>query len=118
MDGYIRTIYRRKWLNVIRDRGRKQKRREKYIEATQEIRGFAQADEYQEEEKRIAKVVRCLNELGDECKHIIHLKLWAKKSHKEIAEILGIKAESSRVKYTRCIAKMKKCCANDPELPN
>lgn len=114
--GFITRVSRNIWLKKLRIQKRNRVIAEKIEEPVYEY----PEDEWGDpvwEDLVIQVVGEKFHQLNKACKDILNLKYDAKKSHKEIAEILSITADSARTKLSRCMQKLKSLCGNDPHFP-
>ena len=60
-----------------------------------------------EEEEKIKRLYRLLDQLGEQCKKILHLFYWEKKPLQEVAELTGLEPASAKNQKYRCINRLK-----------
>lgn len=108
INGYIYTIAKNKWLDVLRSKGFK-----KTIVASQ-LGHFEIKDEENNDidddilkDKRLEDVMLAFRSLGEACKSLLHKFYFEKKSMKLIAKELELDAASTRNKKYRCMKKLR-----------
>lgn len=57
--------------------------------------------------ENVSIVVRCLELIPRACRDLLRLRFWEEKSHGEIADILGIREVTSRVRLKRCLEQLE-----------
>jgi len=108
INGYIYTIAKNKWMDVLRSQGFK-----KTIIASQ-LNYFEIKDEENNgidddilKEKRLEDVMQAFKNLGEACKNLLRKFYFEKKSMNLIAEELALDSASTRNKKYRCMKKLK-----------
>lgn len=108
INGYIYTIAKNKWMDVLRSQGYK-----KTIVASQ-LGHFEIKDEENNtidddilKEKRLEDVMLAFKNLGEACKSLLRKFYFEKKSMNTIAKELSLDAASTRNKKYRCMQKLK-----------
>ncbi|WP_179005443.1 RNA polymerase sigma factor [Winogradskyella forsetii] len=108
INGYLYTIAKNKWLDVLRSSGYK-----KTIVASQ-LGHFEIKDEENNDidddilkDKRLEDVMLAFKNLGEACKSLLRMFYFEKKSMKFIAEELALDSASTRNKKYRCMQKLK-----------
>ncbi|WP_178987701.1 RNA polymerase sigma factor [Winogradskyella schleiferi] len=108
INGYLYTIAKNKWLDVLRSSGYK-----KTIVASQ-LGHFEIKDEENNDidddilkDKRLEDVMLAFKNLGQACKSLLRMFYFEKKSMKLIAEELALDSASTRNKKYRCMQKLK-----------
>ncbi|WP_179022441.1 RNA polymerase sigma factor [Winogradskyella forsetii] len=108
INGYLYTIAKNKWLDVLRSSGYK-----KTIVASQ-LGHFEIKDEENNDidddilkDKRLEDVMLAFKNLGAACKSLLRMFYFEKKSMKFIAEELALDSASTRNKKYRCMQKLK-----------
>lgn len=108
INGYLYTIAKNKWLDVLRSSGYK-----KTIVASQ-LGHFEIKDEENNDidddilkDKRLEDVMLAFKNLGEACKSLLRMFYFEKKSMKLIAEELALDSASTRNKKYRCMQKLK-----------
>jgi RNA polymerase sigma-70 factor (ECF subfamily) len=94
---WILTMTRHLAIDVVR------KRRQSSLENFADSPQFAYRDDYSDLE-----VFDLLNQLTEEERQIVTYRVYAKMSHKEIAQIMEITLANSQKKYQRAIQKLRK----------
>ncbi|SDH97080.1 RNA polymerase sigma factor [Winogradskyella thalassocola] len=108
INGYIYTIAKHKWLDVLRSQGYK-----KTIVASQLEHFEIKAEENNDidddilKDKRLENVMLAFKNLGDACKSLLRKFYFEKKSMNVIAKELALDAASTRNKKYRCMQKLK-----------
>ena len=108
INGYIYTIAKNKWLDVLRSQGYK-----KTIVASQ-LGYFEIKDEENNDidddilkDKRLEDVMLAFKHLGEACKSLLRKFYFEKKSMNLIAEELELDSASTRNKKYRCMQKLR-----------
>jgi len=108
INGYIYTIAKNKWLDVLRSQGYK-----KTI-VTSQLGHFEIKDEENNDidddilkDKRLEDVMLAFKNLGDACKSLLRMFYFEKKSMNLIAEELALDSASTRNKKYRCMQKLR-----------
>lgn len=112
-EAFLITICKRKWLNVLKKRGRKPvtiSLEGVYTHIQDDlIASEAYADQIEEEDA----VLQVLESMGDRCKSIIKACM-GKDSQEIIAEKLGISYAYLRKKKSECMANLRKLVNDHP----
>jgi RNA polymerase sigma factor (sigma-70 family) len=108
INGYIYTIAKNKWMDVLRSQGYK-----KTIVASQ-LNYFEIKDEENNgidddilKDKRLQDVMLAFKHLGEACKSLLRKFYFEKKSMNLIAEELALDSASTRNKKYRCMQKLR-----------
>lgn len=108
INGYLYTIAKNKWMDVLRSQGYK-----KTI-ITSQLNHFEIKDEENNgidddilNDKRLEGVMLAFKNLGDACKSLLRKFYFEKKSMNLIAEELSIDSASTRNKKYRCMQKLR-----------
>ncbi|WP_296383680.1 sigma-70 family RNA polymerase sigma factor [Winogradskyella sp.] len=108
INGYLYTIAKNKWLDVLRSQGYK-----KTIVASQ-LNHFEIKDEENNnidddilKDKRLEDVMLAFKNLGQACKSLLRKFYFEKKSMNLIAEELALDSASTRNKKYRCMQKLR-----------
>lgn len=114
INGYLYTIAKNKWLDVLRSQGYK-----KTIAASQ-MSYFEIKDEEDDgidddilKDKRLEDVMHAFKNLGDACKSLLRKFYFEKKSMNDIAKELQLDSASTRNKKYRCMQKLKEIALNN-----
>ena len=114
INGYLYTIAKNKWLDVLRSQGYK-----KTITASQ-LSYFEIKDEENNgidddilKDKRLEDVMLAFKNLGEACKSLLRMFYFEKKSMNLIAEELKLDAASTRNKKYRCMQKLRQIALNN-----
>ncbi|MEO1436209.1 MAG: sigma-70 family RNA polymerase sigma factor [Bacteroidota bacterium] len=103
INGYLFRIARNKWLDHLKSA---HNRRTISVEHHDQEK----ADEAQEDEalnQRLSNMHSAFEELGDECRVLLKYFYYAKKSMKEIADLLSLDPASARNKKYRCMQRLR-----------
>lgn len=114
LSGYLYTIAKNKWLDVLRSQGYK-----KTIVASQ-MAYFEIKDEEDNgmdddilKDKRLEDVMHAFKNLGNACKSLLRKFYFEKKSMNDIAKELQLDSASTRNKKYRCMQKLKDIALNN-----
>ncbi|WP_426431084.1 RNA polymerase sigma factor [Winogradskyella sp. HB-48] len=114
LSGYLYTIAKNKWLDVLRSQGYK-----KTIVASQ-MAYFEIKDEEDNDmdddilkDKRLEDVMHAFKNLGNACKSLLRKFYFEKKPMNDIAKELQLDSASTRNKKYRCMQKLKDIALNN-----
>jgi RNA polymerase sigma-70 factor (ECF subfamily) len=96
-EGYFRKIFRNKVAHFRMIQYDEQYSRKEY-----QTMLLAQTGETGFDEELLEKLYAHIDQLPQQCKNLILMKFYESKSHKEIAQLLQITVESSKVQLARC----------------
>ncbi|WP_179343944.1 RNA polymerase sigma factor [Winogradskyella ursingii] len=113
INGYLYTIAKNKWLDVLRSQGYK-----KTIVASH-LHHFEIKDEENNDidddilkDKRLEDVMQAFKSLGEACKSLLRKFYFEKKSMNLIAQELSLDSASTRNKKYRCMQKLREIALN------
>jgi RNA polymerase sigma factor (sigma-70 family) len=113
INGYLYTIAKNKWLDVLRSKGYSKtivESQMSYFEIkAEEDQGI---DDKIIKDKRLEQVMQAFKTLGEACKTLLRKFYFEKESMKSIAEDLQLDAASTRNKKYRCMQKLKQIALN------
>lgn len=114
---YLYSIIRHLWLKRLKKKGRFQlapqdDQEEKIAITDNEIEV---KEQFERKHELMADVLETLKE---DCRKIILKSFYEKRSHKEIAEIMGYTAQFVRVKLHRCMERFRKQVRSHPDFEN
>jgi RNA polymerase sigma factor (sigma-70 family) len=114
INGYLYTIAKNKWMDVLRSQGFK-----KTI-VTSEIPNYQISEEENNgidddilKNQRLQDVMQAFNKLGEACRSLLSMFYFEKRPMNIIAEKLSIDSASTRNKKYRCMQKLKQIALNE-----
>ncbi|MBK7738187.1 MAG: sigma-70 family RNA polymerase sigma factor [Saprospiraceae bacterium] len=110
---YIYGICKNLWLKKLRDRKLVSMPDDNFIET---IKDGSQQEIQQNEEKDslIDLICKTMDQITEECRQIIYLAFYLKKSALEIAGVTGYSEQFIKVKKHRCLQGMRKMIIDSP----
>lgn len=107
IEAYLYTIAKNKWTDYLRSSD--YKKRKSNNDTLQLVREEEDAgvDEREEETKRNA-MQQALAQLGQNCRTLLNLFYFERKSMNEIAQVLNLAAASARNQKYRCMEQLRK----------
>lgn len=109
VKGYLLTIAKNKWIDYLRSSANR-----KTIVADKVIQLHSETDEEEEnasvseqQEKQMTAMQNALQKLGDNCRTVLNLFYFERKSMDEISKKLNIGAASARNQKYRCMEKLR-----------
>lgn len=113
INGYLYTIAKNKWMDVLRSQGFKKTvvtSKLEYFEPKAEENNDIDDDILKD--KRLEDVMLAFKTLGEACKNLLRKFYFEKKSMNLIAEELALDAASTRNKKYRCMQKLRQLALN------
>jgi RNA polymerase sigma factor (sigma-70 family) len=114
INGYLYTISKNKWMDVLRSKGYKKtivESQMSYFEIKDnEDQGI---DDKILKDKQLEDVMQAFKTLGDPCKTLLRKFYFEKKTMKNIADDLQLDAASTRNKKYRCMQKLRQIALNN-----
>ncbi|MBO3117741.1 sigma-70 family RNA polymerase sigma factor [Winogradskyella sp. DF17] len=114
INGYLYTIAKNKWMDVLRSQGFK-----KTI-VTSQIPNYEISEEENNgidddilKNQRLQDVMQAFNKLGEACRSLLRMFYFEKRPMNIIAEELSIDSASTRNKKYRCMQKLKQIALNE-----
>jgi RNA polymerase sigma-70 factor (ECF subfamily) len=95
---YFKKIYKNKLFQYLREKDRNKMA----LNAISNETSQESSSDSEWKKQMSEQIIRVMDQLPEHCRNLILLKYYEGKSHKEIAEILGITTESSKVELSRC----------------
>lgn len=109
-DGYIYTIAKNKWLDIIKSKRKK---------TTTSLNGQAIiTDTSPYQEKDAHRLLQSIKKLDFPCKKALELFYFKKQSLKEIGEELGYSESVMKTKKYRCMLKLREIYLNQDKKTN
>lgn len=110
---YIYGICKNLWLKKLRDRKIVSIPDDNFID---NLKDFSQQEIQQNQEKDslIDLICRTMDQITEECRQIIYLAFYLKKSSMEIAGATGYSEQFIKVKKYRCLQGMRKMIVDSP----
>lgn len=113
INGYLYTIAKHKWLDILRSQGYKKtivESQMSYFEIKdEEDKGI---DDKIVKDQRLENVMQAFKTLGNDCKNLLRKFYFEKMSMKNIAHDLQLDAASTRNKKYRCMQKLRQMALN------
>ena len=108
LQGYLYQIAKNKWTDFLRSsRYKKTSQMSESFHIKDEDNALSEFDISEEEFNPQNLVMEAFNQLGDECKKLLEVYYFQKKSLREIAAVFHIGEASARNKKYRCIQKLR-----------
>ncbi len=108
LQGYLYTIAKNKWRDHLRS---SEYKNTAHLDSETPMTGTANQDsdlrDPIEMDTRMESTMRAFRKLGDECKKLLEVFYFQKKSMNDIAQLYNIGAASARNKKYRCIQKLR-----------
>ena len=108
LQGYLYQIAKNKWTDFLRSsRYKNTSQMSESFHLKDEDNTLSEFDISEEEFNPQNLVMEAFNQLGDECKKLLEVYYFQKKSLREIAAVFHIGEASARNKKYRCIQKLR-----------
>jgi len=106
LDGYLYTIAKNKWLDYLRSGSYKQK-----VKTQQNVHDLQLSEQETESDNDQEQAIRNVREsfrlLGENCRNLLTLFYYQKKSIKNIAAVFGWTEATTKNNKYRCIQKLR-----------
>lgn len=102
INGYLFRIAKNKWLDYL-----KSAHNRKMVSVEEHHHDAAEELEDEEQNTRLKSIQDAFGQLGNECKTLLNYFYYAKKSMKEIADLLSLDPASARNKKYRCMQRLR-----------
>lgn len=107
VEAYLYTIAKNKWTDYLRSAEYKKKKSGQDLLKSIKSDDYNRVDEREEEVKRKA-MRQALAQLGENCKLLLNLFYFERKSMEDIARTLNLASASARNQKYRCMEKLRK----------
>lgn len=109
LNGYLYQIAKNKWIDYLRSAHNRKTVSENKLYVVP-----PHTDEESEpESEHLELIIRAFHQLGEQCRNLLRLFYFRRKSYREIAGTLDIQEASARNQKYRCIKKLQELVQND-----
>lgn len=109
LNGYLYQIAKNKWIDYLRSAHNRRTVSENQLYS---VTSYSE-EEIEPDSENLELIIKAFYKLGEQCRNLLRLFYFRRRSYREIAGELEIKEASARNQKYRCMKKLQELVQND-----